>query len=343
MPAITHAAGTPESPLRARALVVLLGMCWGLNWVAVKIALEEVRPWSLRCLGMGLGTVTLFAWAAWRGRSLRIASGRARRQLAIAGVLNIAAFGVFTALAQLAGSTSRVTIVTYTMPIWSVLLARIVLGERLDRWRVAAVALAATGLAVLIAPLLPAGLTAGLGWALLAALTWAAGTVYLKAARIEGDPIALAAWQIAAGALAVVGGAAVFEGLPRGWPQHTSTWLAVVYHVLLGIALPYLLWFGIVGRMPAATAALGTLLVPVVAVLGAIALLGERPTAADGVGFALIFAAAAAVLLGPPAPLARPATAPTATAPPAPTATAPTDPSPAAAPPRPPDPPGDAR
>jgi drug/metabolite transporter (DMT)-like permease len=295
-------AAAAVSTARARAMVLLLGLCWGLNWIAVKVALDEVRPWSLRGLGMGLGTATLFVWAACRGRSLRIARGRARGRLAVAGVLNVAAFGVFTAFAQLSASTSRVTIVTYTMPIWSVLLARIVLGERLDPWRLAAVTLAVAGLGVLLAPLLSTGLTAGLGWALLAALAWAAGTVYLKAARIDGDPIALAAWQIAAGAIAVAIGAAAFEGLPRGWPTQPATWAAIAYHVLLGIALPYLLWFGIVDRLPAATAALGTLLVPVVAVAGAVALLGERPTVADATGFALIFAAAAAVLLHPPPP-----------------------------------------
>jgi drug/metabolite transporter (DMT)-like permease len=287
---------------RARVLVLLIGLCWGLNWVAVRFALDEVRPWSLRCIGLGLGALALFAWAASRGHLLRIAPGRTRRQLAVAGLLNIAAFGVFTAFAQLAGDTSRVTIVSFTMPIWSVLLARFALGERLDRWRVGAVGLAVLGLGVLLAPLTENGLGAGIGWALLAALCWAGGTVYLKAARIEADPVAIAAWQLAAGFVAVAVGAMIFEGLPQGLPSRLSTWLALTYYVLLGIALPYVLWFRIVSRMGAASAALGTLLVPVVGVLGAIVLLGERPTPADGLGFVLILAAASSVLLGPSPP-----------------------------------------
>jgi drug/metabolite transporter (DMT)-like permease len=300
----------PEpSSARARALVVLLGVCWGLNWIAVRVALHEVRPWSLRCLGMGLGTLVLLAWAQARGLPLRIAPGRDRARLALAGVLNVAAFGVFTAFAQLAGSTSRVTMVTFTMPIWSVLFARVALGERLDAIRLAALGLAVAGLGVLVGPTAAAGSTAGMGWALLAAIAWAAGTVYLKAARIPGDPVAIAVWQLAAGFAAVALGAAIAEGMPAGWPRDAATWWAIAYHVLLGTALPYLVWFAIVGRLPASSAALGTLLVPVVAVLGAIALLGERPTGADSVGFALIFAAAAAVLLrpstAPPAPAAR--------------------------------------
>jgi len=181
-----HAAAaiSEGTSARDRGLVVLLGVCWGLNWVAVKLALEEVAPWTLRCVGMGLGAATLLAWAWASGRSLRIAPGAPRRQLAVAGTLNIAAFGLFTAFAQMAATTSRVTIVTYTMPIWSVLFARWVLGERLDGPRRLAVALAAAGIAVLVAPLARDGVPPGLWWALAAAVSWAAGTVYLKRARI---------------------------------------------------------------------------------------------------------------------------------------------------------------
>lgn len=287
------------SQAAARATVVLIGVFWGLNWIAVRVALDEIRPWSLRCLGMGLGTLVLMAWAAARGRRLRIEGLRDRVRLAVAGVLNVAAFGVFTAFAQLEGSTSRVTMVTYTMPIWSALFARIALGERLDAWRRGGLALAVAGIAVLIAPLVQQGTFAGTGWALAAALAWASGTVYLKAARIGGDPIAIAAWQLAAGFVAVAIGAALFEHGPLTWPRDPATLWAIGYHVLLGMALPYLMWFGVVARLPAASAAIGTLLVPVVAVLGAVVLLGERPGPVDAVGFALIFAAAGAVLLHP--------------------------------------------
>jgi drug/metabolite transporter (DMT)-like permease len=59
------------------------------------------------------------------------------------------------------------------------------------------------------------------------------------------------------------------------------------------------LWFVVVARLPAMTASLGSLLVPVVGVLGSAWLIGERPSLNDIVGFALIFAAAASVLLQP--------------------------------------------
>jgi drug/metabolite transporter (DMT)-like permease len=82
--------------------------------------------------------------------------------------------------------------------------------------------------------------------------------------------------------------------------------VALAYHILLAMALAYLLWFDIIARLPAGVAALGTLLVPVVGVIGAMSLLGERPALPDLLGFALIIPAAAIALLAP-APARAPA------------------------------------
>ena len=67
---------------------------------------------------------------------------------------------------------------------------------------------------------------------------------------------------------------------------------------LIGTALAYLLWFQSVKRLPASTAGLGTLLVPVIGVVAAMILLGDRPTTNDIVGFVLIFIAALCALGG---------------------------------------------
>lgn len=285
--------------LRARALVLLLGLLWGLNWPAVKIALGEISPWLLRTLGIGLGALTLLLWAWAGGRSLRIPPGWPRLHLALIGLLNIAAFNLFSAFAQLAATTSRVTIVTYSMPVWATLLAWPLLGERLDARRGVALALGAAGLLVLLAPLLDGGLPLGLLYALGSAVSWAAGTLYLKRVRIQADSLAIAAWQLVAGAGAAALGLLLFEADPHAWPLSASTLAALAYHVLCGTALAYFIWFTAAARLPAGTASLGTLVVPVVGVVSAMLLLGERPTVTDLAGFLLVLAAAATVLLQP--------------------------------------------
>jgi drug/metabolite transporter (DMT)-like permease len=91
----------------------------------------------------------------------------------------------------------------------------------------------------------------------------------------------------------------VFEGSPHWWPVHPRALLALVFAGVAGSAFAYLLWFEIVRRLPATTASLGVLSAPVVGVLASMLVLGERPSIHDTIGFVLILAAAAGVLLAP--------------------------------------------
>jgi len=73
----------------------------------------------------------------------------------------------------------------------------------------------------------------------------------------------------------------------------------VLYIGVLGVGLAHFLWWSIVGRLPTVTASIGALLVPVIGVTASTIFLHERPTVPDIIGFVLIFAAAACVLLQP--------------------------------------------
>jgi drug/metabolite transporter (DMT)-like permease len=279
------------------ALVLLLGLLWGFNWPAVKIALGEIAPWTLRFMGMLLGGLVLACIVAARRGSLRVRREHWLR-LAGGGVLSIAGFNVLLAFAQLSAATSRAAIVTFTMPVWATLFARIVLGERFDRRRILGLGLGLAGLAALGWPLLRAGqLSIGLLYALLGGVSWAAGTVLTKRCPVAAPPLTIAAWQLLIGAAAASIGMLLFEGVPRPHPLATATIVALVYHVLLAQALAYFLWFEIVVRIPAGIASLGTLMVPAFGVLGAMLFLGERPTSTDYLGLVFIVAAAATVLL----------------------------------------------
>jgi drug/metabolite transporter (DMT)-like permease len=281
-------------------MLVLLGLLWGLNWPAVKISLSGVSPWALRSTGLGVAACTVFALGLLRGRPMGLPRGRERLHVVVAGLLNVALFNILLTFAQLGAATSRVAIITYSMPLWATLAARLVLGERLDALRAGGLALGATGLAVLLWPLMASGLPPGILLALGAAISWAVGTVYMKWARLRAEPLALAGWQLLIGAAVALTGLVSFE---HG--RHFPPWaeidvrllLALGYHILFGMAAAHVLWFSIVARLPAGVAALGTLLVPVVGVTGAVLLLGERPALTDLVGFALIFCAALCVLL----------------------------------------------
>ena len=287
-----------DAATSAKLLVVLMGLGWGFNWIAARFILQALPPWTMRAIGIGLGDLTLFTAAAIAGVSLAVPRGE-RVKILIAGFFNVLIFNVCSAYAQIYGTTSRAIVIAYSMPIWAALLAHFVLREKLSGVKLGALALCAIGLAILIWPLARAGFPLGALFALGCAWTWAAGTIYLKWAKIRAATLASAAWQLLSGGLMLTAGMLFFEGLPHLWPlpPHVVAWIA--YNGLIGMGMAYFLWFVVVDRLPTTTASLGSLLVPVVGVIASAWLVGERPSLYDAIGFACIFASAASVLLQP--------------------------------------------
>jgi drug/metabolite transporter (DMT)-like permease len=275
----------------------LLGLLWGFNWPAVKISLSEIAPWTLRAGGMAFAGLVLAASALIGRQSLHVPRTQWPR-LILAGILSIAAFNVLLAFAQLMAPTSRAAILTFTMPVWAVLLARLWLGEALDRRKLAGLALGVAGLAVLGLPLLRGGgLSFGLLLALVASVSWALGTIVTKRWPVLASPITIAAWQMLIGGAVAGVGMLVFEGLPVPKMLAPGTWAALAFHILGAQALAYALWFNVIARLPAGIASIGTLMVPAVGVLGSVLLLGERPSLSDWLGLVLVVAASGTILL----------------------------------------------
>ena len=71
----------------------------------------------------------------------------------------------------------------------------------------------------------------------------------------------------------------------------------VAWGTVLMVALYGLAWFVLSERVSATVSSLTTLMVPVVGVLGAMALVGDRPSALDWLGFALVLGGAPLVML----------------------------------------------
>lgn len=286
-----------------RLIPVALALFWGLNWPAVKIILAIFPPFTLRVLGLGSGAILLLLLA--RAKRLALLPPRdAWPGIVVGGVLAVAVFNLAVAWAQLSTSTSRAAVLTFTMPMMSAVLAWLVLGERLDRRRGLALMLGAIGVAVLAWPVLHAvfaehdlAATKGLIFPLVAAFGWAAGTVYLKRKPVNGHRIVITAWQLAVGAACALTGVLIAgESFPtQGWNVRIVA--ALSFHIILGTAVAYWLWFVLSERVSATVAALTTLMVPVVGVLGAMALVGDRPGTADWWGFAFVLAGAALIVL----------------------------------------------
>jgi drug/metabolite transporter (DMT)-like permease len=283
----------------AKLLLLALSFCWGLSWTAMRVALDEVSPWAMRLIGYSIGAVTLLILLKAQRRSLAIPPGKDRLHIVVAALFLAVGFGVAGSFAQLMANTSRVIVVNYSMPVWGSLMAYFVLRERINMRSAIGLVLCVIGLGVLVYPVAeksvqePIGLLLALG----CAFCWGGGTVYMKWARIKGDLLAISFWQVVVGIVVFASLYPIFEGAPKFEPLQWRTLGGLAFNGVLGTGIAYFIWFNIIGRLSTATASLGALINPVVGVIGAIIILGDRPTASDLIGFALIFSAAACVMI----------------------------------------------
>jgi drug/metabolite transporter (DMT)-like permease len=62
--------------MSAKLTLVVLGFAWGLTWPAMRIALVEIPPFSMRTVSVGLGAVALLATVKLQGRSFALGGPR---------------------------------------------------------------------------------------------------------------------------------------------------------------------------------------------------------------------------------------------------------------------------
>ena len=270
-----HASRVRISPL-GFVLLVIASLGWGLNFPIMKHLLTEWPPLSSRGLCGIVGAVALALIAVLRQQSLRVPD-KMRLHLALVSTLTIGGWVAFMGIALLWLNASEAAVLGISIPVWVALLARPILGERLSLLRAVALAAALAGITVLIGG---NGIGAsveklpGIACALAGAVCVALGTVLTKHFPLAMPPLSLAAWQIGIGCAPIA-----IVGLALERPQLAALspvgWASMVYMTLIQFCLCYVCWFAALERLPAATASIGTLLVPVVGVLGASAMLNE--------------------------------------------------------------------
>lgn len=267
-------------PLDARAygLLLVCTMLWGLQQVAIKLALPSVSPLAQAAIRSAMAIVLLLGWARWRGIRLFERDGTLAAGLA-AGVLFGAEFCfIYGGLAYT--TASRMVVFIYLAPVLTALgLAWFVPGERLAAVQWAGVLLAFAGLATAFADgfaadgrsTLPGDAAGVIGAAL-----WAATTVLIRGsslARVSAEKtlayqlgvsallLPLASWAIGEPGVMRIGAVAVVSLLFQG--------------VVIAFA-SYLAWFWLLTRYYAGRLAVFSFLAPLFGVAFGVLLLGER-------------------------------------------------------------------
>ena len=289
-----------ESAATGLILLALITLFWGVNWPAIKLSVNEVPVWTFRTICLLAGAAGLFAIAAAARLSLRIPR-QDLQPLVIAALGNITGWHLFSAVGVTMMQPGRASILAFTMPLWAAPIAAIWLKERIDGLRLFGLAVGMLGLAVLVVPDW-ANLQAapwGPVFMLLAAISWAFGTVALKAHRYAMPTTSLVAWQMLLGGVPIFIGALLFDHDFDPAAVSGLGWGAVAYAALIPMVFCHWAWFRVVAIYPAVVAAIGTLAIPVVGIISSAMITGDQVGWDEILSLALVVLALFLVLVAP--------------------------------------------
>ncbi len=266
--------------------MLLVCLIWGFNFSITKSAFDQIPPLGFTAIRFVISSLLL--WVV-----LRVAEGPARlpagalRRLVLLGVVGNTFYQLAFMLGLARTTASNSALILSTVPTVVAVIAGILGLERITTRMRCGIALGTLGVVLVIA-------TQGVGFArgtftgdlltVLAVLCWAGYTVGLRRVPQGVSPLRVTTITTLAGAPGLI-----LVGLPSAlrldWGSVTvEAWLAVAYASVLSLVVAYLLWNRSVKAIGGTRTAIYMCLTPLVAVLGARLLLGERPHPLQGIG-----------------------------------------------------------
>jgi drug/metabolite transporter (DMT)-like permease len=266
--------------------LILLSLIWGYSWIIMKIALGFSGPFQFAALRTGLGGASLFAVLHATKRPLR--PPQALADTLWLGLLQTTGFLALSMWALMEGGAGKTAILVFTMPFWLMLMAWPALCEKIQGLQWVAVVLALTGLVLILEPWNLHTSLLSKTLAVLAGICWAASAVIAKRLqnRVQVDLINLTAWQMILGAIPLIAISLIVPAKPVIWSGYFIG--ALIFSGVVTTALGWVLWLYVLNHLPAGSASLNSLAIPVIAILSSWAQLGEQPKPMEWGGMLLI-------------------------------------------------------
>jgi drug/metabolite transporter (DMT)-like permease len=280
-------------------LLATLALFWGVAWPAMKIVLDEMPVLAFRAISCASGAAALLL-ARISGEPIRLPL-RVLAPLAVVAFLNVTLWQISMAYALTLMPAGRASIIAYTMPAFATLFGWIFLRERLTAARLAGLALSMAGIGVLVAPEFDRFMAAPLGVLLMlvAAASWAGGTVGMKYFRWPFSIMQNTGWQFVLGGIPILLLAIATGSNPHLRTLSGQALAALLYVVTFPILFCQWAWFKAVDMLPGSISAMGSLAIPVVGTLSAAALLAEPLDAFELLALVLVVMGLALVALRP--------------------------------------------
>lgn len=279
--------------LVAYGMLAALVVIWGGNYTWVKLALRDISPWTFNAIRYAAAATLVAAFlAAIRSGPILPLRGE-RCALAMTGLLQAAVTTVASSMALQWIEASRVVLIIYSMPIWTLPLSAVLLGERATLRSVVGAVLGVAGIVLLTNPFALSWTietVPGIALSLTGVLGWALGAVLYRRRAWLSTFWQQTFWQLAISAIVI---APLAIALEHAKPISLSNSLIaiLIYNIVGPTALGFWLWARVLSRLPATMASQLLLLSPVFGMWQSQVVLGEPRGP-------WIIAAAAAIVCG---------------------------------------------
>ncbi len=284
---------------------VLAIVLWGVSFISIKIALEEISPVTMITIRYTIGAAIIGAFAAAR-REWKQITRRDLLALAMVGFVGIGLQQLLQVAGQMLAPASIAGLLAATAPAFTLILASIFLGEKQTWLQAAGVGLALAGSAIVITngqlsdiqsffttgdAIFSGSELQGSLLVLASALVWALFIIFNRKVVQDKPAMIVTAAMFSFGTLFVL---PLFI-LLRGWQEFADIsprgWSAILFTALLCTAAAYLLNTHALKHVPASRVAVIQMLEPLVVVVTAVLVLGETISTPVAIG-------ASAILVG---------------------------------------------
>lgn len=300
--------------MRAPQVIALFALAaiWGASFMFIKVMLDEMGPVAVGWVRLAGGSALLLVIVAVRGTPFPRGWRRAG-DFAVLGALSSAIPFFLIPWGEQRVDSGLAAVLNASMPLFVAPLAhRFLVTERLTRGRAVGLALGFAGVVVVIGPdLLDVAResTRGQLAVVLAALSYAAGAVWMRRRLLDVETTMLAALQTAAALLWLTPLLFVFESPPVLWELSGRVLLATAALAFLASGVAFVIYYWLLATASATQASMVTYLAPVAALFWGWAVLDEVMATSAIPGLALIVAGVYLVSRAPPPPSERELTA----------------------------------
>jgi drug/metabolite transporter (DMT)-like permease len=280
---------------RALALGLAFATIWSSAFTSSRIVVEYWPPFLVLTLRFLMSGLVALGIGFALGQRIRLTRAEWRAVVVFGICQNALYLGLFHYAMQTV-EAGLAAIIASAMPLCVAALGRVFLGQRLAPVAVAGLAAGFAGVLIIMTGRLGHGLDwGGVVACVTGVLALAVATLILRNAAAGGSLWIVVGLQMLVGAAALFPASVALETWEVGFS--TEFVVAFLYSMLVSGVVATMIWFVLVRRIGATRAATFHFLNPFLGVAIAAAVLGERVTARDLVGVAIIMAGILAVQL----------------------------------------------